>query len=62
MVVLTKNADIGKKKTLFYDETKSTTYKESKIKDKFFRVKYSTGGLDAHFVLDDLRVGDLLLK
>jgi pepsin A len=38
MVVLTKNVDIGKKKTLFYDETKSTTYKESKIKDKFFRV------------------------
>jgi hypothetical protein len=62
MVVLTKNVDIGKKKTSFYDETKSKTYKPSPRQDKFFRVNYGTGGLDAHFVLDDLRVGNLLLK
>ena len=62
LVVLTKNVDIGKKKTLFYDETKSKTYKPSDRKDKFFRVNFGTGGLDAHFVRDDLKVGNLFLK
>ena len=62
MVVLTKNIDIGKPKKLFYDETKSKTYKESTRKNKYLKVGYGTGGLDAHFVTDDLRVGSLYLK